>query len=260
MEPIAVRRLTWNDGDAAHDVLVRIWQPVLGEHDFVCDFAIDGLPEPVRTHAGGIDALQALINALAGIRHYLKPYRDAFSWLDVRGWHGVPMSLHAIDEPADERSIEELVESESNRLLERRSAPKKRRIDELRARHDPEFGADISRFSTQELIERLRIAATEQREHEQAGNANAAHAFFLKRLDIFAALRGKSDYFATLEALTADDDRSIRLQAAQRLGTSARAIAALERLRDEGIEPEASEAARWLEVRRRDDARTKPWD
>jgi hypothetical protein len=260
MGPIAVRRLTWNDGDVAHDVLVRLWQPVPNERGFVCDFAIDGLPDTVRTHAGGIDGVQALVNALAGIRSYLAPYRDELSWLDVPGRHGVPMSLHAIDDPADERTIEELVESESNRLMERRLAPKKRRIDEMRARYDPEFGTDFSPFSAQELIERLRTAAIEHREHEMAGNADAANAFSLKRLDIFAALRGKLDYLATLEALTLDDDRSIRLQAAQRLAPRPSAVAAFERLRDEGIEPEASEAARWLEVRQLSDARAKPWD
>jgi hypothetical protein len=59
MKPIAVRRLTWNDGDVEREVLVRIWQPVPNERDFVCDFAIDGLREPVRAHAGGVDAIQA---------------------------------------------------------------------------------------------------------------------------------------------------------------------------------------------------------
>jgi hypothetical protein len=260
MEPLAVRRLTWNDGNVTRDILVRIWKPVPNGRDFTCDFAIDGLPEPIRTHAGGVDGIQALVNALAGIRYHLAPYRDNLSWLGIPGSHGVPMSLHAIDDPADERTIEELVESESNRLMERRLAPQNRRIDELRARYDPEFGTDFSPFPARELIERLRTAATEQREHEMAGNTDAAHAFFLKRLDIFDALRGKLDYHATLEALALDDDRSIRLQAAQRLAPRPSAIAAFERLRDEGIDPEASEAARWLEVRQRNDSRAKPWD
>jgi hypothetical protein len=248
MEPIAVRRLTWNDGDVARDVIVRVWQPVARERDFVCDFAIDGLPEPIRTRAGGVDAMQALVMALAGIRFYLAPYRDDIAWLGERGSHGIPMSLHWIHDPADERAIEALVESESNRLMEERIAPKKRRIEELRARHDPEFGADLSILSTPELIERLRAAATEQRERRNDTDADAALAITLKRLDIFEALRARDDYRRTLEALTADDDRSIQVQAAQRLAPHALAIETFQRLRADGVEPEASEAARWLDI------------
>jgi hypothetical protein len=170
------------------------------------------------------------------------------------------MSLHAIDDPADERSIEELVGSESHRLTEERIAPKQRRIDDLRARYDPEFGRDLSPHSTQELIERLRAAATHERERRKIGDADAALAFGLRRLDILRALCERTDYRESLEALTADDDRSIRLQAAQRLVPHERATATLERLRAEGVEPEASEAARWIDILRRRDTRPKPWD
>jgi hypothetical protein len=174
------------------------------------------------------------------------------------GTHGVPMSLHAIDEPADDRSIEALVESASQRLMEERAAPKKRRIEELRARYDPECGSDLSALSTRELVERLRAAAAEQR--ERRAEADATLVFGLKRLDIFEALRERADYMQTLETLTADDDPSIRFQAAQRLLPHALATATFERIRADGVEPEASEAARWLDTLQRRDARPKPWD
>jgi hypothetical protein len=260
-EPLAVRNLKWNDGDDERDVLVRLWKPVPFEDHYVCDFAVDGLPEPVRRHGSGEDSLQALIVALAAIRGSLDPYRDHISFFGMAGFHGIPMGVPSVTgDPQEERRLEALVVSEAVRAIEELMAPKKERMDTYRTRYDPTVHDDLTQLSTQEITKRLRAAAVTEREYREAGNDDVAFVFEMKRLDLIRALRERPEYVETFEALTADADPAISLVAAQMLAQSALAIATFERLRDGGIEPEASEASRTLLDMRKVDERPKPWD
>jgi hypothetical protein len=261
IEPLAERHLKWNDGNEERDILVRLWKPVQYDGHYVCDFAVDGLPTPGRGHAGGEDSLQALILALSGIRNSLAPYRDDISWLGMVGSHGIPMGVKSFtNDPQGERRLEQLVESEASRPLEELVAPKKERIANWRAQYDPSLNDDLTQCSTEDIVQRLRAAAVTEREHRAAGNDDISCVFGLKRIDLFSALRERPDYLETLEALTADTDPAIRLHAAQRLQESPIGIATLQRLRDDDIEPEASEARNTLQVYQRANARPKPWD
>jgi hypothetical protein len=260
-EPLAERRLQWNDGGEERDVLVRLWQPVLYKGHYFCDYAVDGLPTPCRGYTGGVDSLQALILALSGIRSVLAPYRDTISWLGMVGSHGIPMGVQTWTNDAQElHRLEEFVESEAARALEELVAPKKERMAKFRARYDSTLNDDLTMCSTEDIIERLRAAAITEREYRVAGNDDVSFVFRMKGSDLIGALRERTEYQETLETLTAEADPAIRLHAARLLSRSPLAIAVLERLRDDGIEPEASEAQEILLSHLEEDERPKPWD
>jgi len=73
------------------------------------------------------------------------------------------------------------------------------------------------------------------------------------------AIRSRDGGLEALERLTDVDDRALRLHVAQWLCRRPAGKAAFERLRDEGIDPEASEAREWLEDEQRSADRPKPW-
>src|SRR5690606_40644661 len=77
------RRTMWlGPGNTRVTVGIRMPEPdpASGQGDWRCGFAISGLGRPVRKHAYGVDAVQALQLAMVRIRLALEPYRDRLTW------------------------------------------------------------------------------------------------------------------------------------------------------------------------------------
>ncbi len=258
-EPIATRMLAWHDGDDMRQVVVRVWAPVaVGDDRYVCDFAIDGLPDPVRSSAGGIDSMQALLVAFTGVRAKLEPHAPSLSWLQERGEHGVPQQIDSVSPEARKR-LEQLVDSENKAAVARLREPVDRKAAELRERYDPGARELTSgKWSTGELVAELMMTSSRMRDARDREDAEAENFFGYKRWSIVEMLREKPDFDDVLGELADSGDRSLRLLSALLTGPSA--LPKLVAIRDEGVEPEASEAARILEGIEQRDRRPKAWD
>lgn len=255
---MATRSLTWDDGITQRDVLVRMWAPVPDGQAFACDFAIDGLPEPVRGSAMGVDLLQAVVLALTSLRTYLQPHEASIAWLDKRGEHGIPMQI-AMEDRQERRRLESLVESDIDAFYKRQLEPFEDKRAELAARIDPS-SRDVTsgEWSTEDLIAELTSACARMREAHMKADATAQHFFSTKRWRILGALRARSDHEETLQRLSNSDDPSLRFLGAMRLELDDRAV--LAQTRDEGVEPEATEAASILTNIERGERRRKAWE
>jgi hypothetical protein len=257
-EPIATRTLAWHDGDDMREVVVRVWAPVPEGDNYVCDFAIDGLPEPVRSSAGGVDSLQALIVAFAGLRAMLEPHSPSLSWLDDRGEHGIPQQIVSALS-VDRRRLEHLVAAENQAINARLREPHERKMAELRELYDPGARELTSgKWSTGELVAELMTTSSRMREARERQDPQAERFFGRKRWSIVELLRAEPDFEDVLIELGDSGDRSLRLLSALLTGPSA--LTKLIAIRDEGVEPEASEAARILEGIEQRDRRPKAWD
>ncbi|WP_447729454.1 DUF6968 family protein [Pseudoxanthomonas suwonensis] len=100
--------------------------PASGQGDWRCGFAISGLGRPVRKHAYGVDAVQALQLAMVRIRLALEPYRDRLTWSGCTLETAFPMQV-PYEWGADlSRRIEDSIEREVADLagqIEARLAP-----------------------------------------------------------------------------------------------------------------------------------------
>ncbi len=240
-----------------------MWAPVPFDNAFVCDFAIDGLDEPVRTNGMGVDSLQALMVALDGVRSFLMPHIDRLAQFDTPGEIGIPLQVTARSTPEQTRRLEAQVEELVHREIRAQFEPREQRWAAVRRQYDPDAGRDLSLLSRDELVAMLRAAAREAREQSAAGNRAAEAAFISKQWDVARALRDRADYREVLGALCVDDDRAVSVLAAKFLSPEAPSRETFERLRDEREQPEADFAARelyGLHSAERAAARPRPWD
>jgi hypothetical protein len=83
--------------DGSYKVTIRIRRPVKSGEDYDCEYEIRGLGEVDLQPAHGVDALQALLLAIQGLRDHLRPYRGRLSWLGVED-DGLPRSMVIRDE------------------------------------------------------------------------------------------------------------------------------------------------------------------
>src|SRR5205823_5948024 len=78
---IARRVLKEHTGDSVREVVVSIGAPRPHQHgDWECPFTIEGRGDCKVQSAGGLDTLQALLNAVEGIRIALDELGSQFSW------------------------------------------------------------------------------------------------------------------------------------------------------------------------------------
>lgn len=123
------RRTMWlGPGNTRVTVGIRMPEPdpASGQGDWRCGFAISGLGRPVRKHAYGVDAVQALQLAMVRIRLALEPYRDRLTWSGCTLETAFPMQV-PYEWGADlSRRIEDSIEREVADLagqIEARLAP-----------------------------------------------------------------------------------------------------------------------------------------
>jgi len=258
-EPMATRELVWHDGNEKRPVLIRVWSPVEFDGEFLCDFAIDGLPEPVRSYARGFDFLDALMTLSSALRTALHSYRKDISWLGERGFDGIPYVVSMYDK-GEQRYLEQLVETEIDHYLEVSKFSYNRWQAALRELYDHDGNEPVDQMSTTELVDLLLMTAERKTKYRAEGNEDAVLAFGEKSRAITSELSKRPGYKAIFERLTAVDDRELSLWMAYVTFPKSAAVRALERLRDDGIEPEATRARQFLEGHLRDASRPRPWD
>lgn len=87
-EPIAIREYVLSVGSARKEVVVRIGRPApfpdTPQRDWHCPWVIQGPGISIEHWAGGVDALQALLMALSGLRAELQSVgrKGRLTWLD----------------------------------------------------------------------------------------------------------------------------------------------------------------------------------
>lgn len=114
---IARRRLAIAGSSSA--VTVSIGQPrrTPGTPDWECPFRISGGGLRVNDHGYGVDAMQALINAVLGLRLTLESTGKSFSWLGADYILGFPRVIPCWGDMAWTRGVERLVDREVLRYV-----------------------------------------------------------------------------------------------------------------------------------------------
>jgi hypothetical protein len=194
--------LLWKRADEQREIVVRIWEPVSWDGRFVCDFAIDGLPQPLRLSGGGLDSLDALLNAVSGIRALLEPHRDSISYLDEAGHHGIPLQVFGFGVD-DGRYLEQLVETAKAFGAELLAGPGKRRISRAIERLDIAFIDCADAFSDEALVAALTDAVLKERAARESGDEDVRWFFFEQRLAFRRELAKRPNYLEAMEDLYA---------------------------------------------------------
>jgi hypothetical protein len=130
---IARRILTEYTGDMIRTVAVSIGAPrPWPKSDWVCPFLIEGREKPQVEPAFGVDALQALLLAVEGIRVRLDETGSRFEWLDPSGpW--IPRLVPTGQGKRFEQRINQLIDRETARHWEARLRARKARLAEFEA-------------------------------------------------------------------------------------------------------------------------------
>lgn len=106
-------------------IVASIYPPRQLSEDWTCRFVIRGLPEPHQHNARGVDSLQALFEAMQGIRYYLTqsglPIAMALDDAPV-GDYGIYRSVAGFDVPMT-RHLERLLDREITKLVRRKVRP-----------------------------------------------------------------------------------------------------------------------------------------
>lgn len=112
----ALKRLS--NGKAVRlTVFAPIQNPGDPNGDWVCEFEITGLGERVQSRAFGVDSMQALVEAVRGLRKGLEPFTSDLTWLSGRpGDTGVPYIV-PYDDPDFTAVIVGTVQVESARQV-----------------------------------------------------------------------------------------------------------------------------------------------
>lgn len=113
VDPVAERRLSVI-GDADRSVVVTIGTPCPDpEGDWKCSFHVEGLDDSATRDAHGIDALDALLNAIAGARVVLDASSLALSWEGGEpGDTGIPRMVPRFYGWELARQLEEYIEGQ----------------------------------------------------------------------------------------------------------------------------------------------------
>ena len=107
--------------------MVTIWQPQrLNELDWVCAYRVTGMRRPKRAIGG--DAVQALIDALMGIRSALNETPGRYTWLGGNpGEHGIPQIVPDGFGPRWDAHIERVIDRELTKFVEAELRRRRRR-------------------------------------------------------------------------------------------------------------------------------------
>lgn len=130
---IARRILTEYTGDLIRKVAVSIGAPrPHPKGDWVCPFLIEGREESQVEGSFGVDALQALLLAVEGIRVTLDRTGSRFEWLDPSGaW--IPRLVPTGQGKRFENRVNEFIERETAAMWDSRVRARKASIAEFEA-------------------------------------------------------------------------------------------------------------------------------
>jgi hypothetical protein len=99
-----------------HKIIVTIGAPRRVEADhWLCPYRIEGIVESDIQYTYGVDALQAVILAIAGTRHTLKESGRDFIWFGEDA--GIPRQVPTGQGSTFDRRVEKAIERESKRVF-----------------------------------------------------------------------------------------------------------------------------------------------
>jgi hypothetical protein len=133
---IARRMLTEYTGDSIREVSVSIGAPrPHPKGDWECPFAIESSGQSKVEFAGGVDALQALLMAIEGVRTRLDQTGCRFEWLGPDlGWGaGIPRQVPMGYGKRFENRLNQVIESATARHWESKLKARKAIIAEFEA-------------------------------------------------------------------------------------------------------------------------------
>ena len=133
---IARRVLTEYTGDSIGEVAISIGAPrPHPKGDWECPFAIESYGQSKVESAGGVDALQALLIAIEGVRTRLDQTGCRYEWLGPDlGWGaGIPRQVPMGYGKRFEKRLNQVIESETARHWDSRLRFRKARIAEFEA-------------------------------------------------------------------------------------------------------------------------------
>jgi hypothetical protein len=121
-EVIAERELT---DDAGHVVMARVGSPKKHpDRDWVCAYEILGFEKPICRLAGGVDAFQALLMAIDGIRIFLAQSGMTLTWEGGEsGDSGFPRFVPTFFGLAFRKELEGMIESKTEEFAKRLLPP-----------------------------------------------------------------------------------------------------------------------------------------
>jgi hypothetical protein len=128
---IGSRRLLRTVAGMTNEVIVRVRQPVevsegAFKDNYACRFEIEGLPEGVSQDAIGVDSLQALLCALGGLYHALRPFQRELTQYgdEPDGEIHLPFMTYGFDLDG-QRRLEKAVEREMRAIMDEKLATKR---------------------------------------------------------------------------------------------------------------------------------------
>jgi hypothetical protein len=132
---VIARRVLTQMGPELRQVAIAIGRPRRHpEGDWECPFMIEGLNEQGYYHtAGGVDALQALLMAVEGVRVSLERTGRRFFWLDREAGPDIPRYLPTQYGPRFEARLNRMIEQQAKRFWETRLKSRKANLAELEA-------------------------------------------------------------------------------------------------------------------------------
>ena len=133
---IARRMLTEYTGESIREVAISIGAPrPHPKGDWECPFAIESYRRSKVELAGGVDALQALLMAIEGVRTRLDQTGSRFEWLGPDlGWGaGIPRQVPMGYGKRFEKRLNQVLESETARHWDSRLKARKARIADFEA-------------------------------------------------------------------------------------------------------------------------------
>lgn len=159
-------------------ITITVGAPRRVEADhWLCPFLIEGIVESGIHYGYGVDALQSLLVAVAGIRWHLEQTGRCFIWLGDD--HGIPQQVPTAYGRTFAQRVEKAIERESKRV----------QLGRLRARK-----AEIASAEA-----RLRVLKTgASRWKEPAGKANLKAEITKQEAKLKAAKRAAADWEADL--------------------------------------------------------------
>ena len=131
--PVIARRTLTEQSDTRRKIIASIGLPRrdrLSNRDWECPFLIEGIDNSEVQLAFGVDALQALIQAIEGVRVALEKTGHNFFWLDQEQGVGIPFYVPMFQGKRFEERIRLAIEREMIRVWR---GVIKRRKGEVRA-------------------------------------------------------------------------------------------------------------------------------
>lgn len=135
------------------EVVARIFEPFeVSADDWRCEFEIAGLNPDFRALGPGVDSMDALSNALGGLRIQLERIGEELVWIDAEpGVSGIAHTIPSAFGPSVEKYLIALVRQRVDRLVAEKLRQEKEGAGQ--AATEPDSDPEIVRLAAEKLRE-----------------------------------------------------------------------------------------------------------